>query len=60
MRVIKEGNKPELSIHLGKCSNCKTEVEFQRHEGIVTHDQRDGSYVTVECPICGGKIHSNI
>ncbi len=60
MRIIKEGIHPNEIVHQGTCTTCKTEVEFKRSEGEVVYDQRDGDYVKVACPICGGTITSNL
>ena len=60
MEIIKRGTKPEDARHIGTCANCKTEVEFARSEGVVTHDQRDGSFVSVDCPVCVYKIRSDL
>lgn len=60
MEILKQGTKPEDSVHTGRCINCGTEVKFKRSEGKVTFDQRDGDYVTVACPTCRRPIHSNI
>lgn len=60
MRVIKEGQRPDAFVHHGTCYTCKTEVEFKRSEGEITYDRRDGDFVTVTCPVCGGRIHSQI
>lgn len=58
MKILKEGKWPEDSVHSGTCNRCKTEIEFARSEGTVTHDQRDGDFVSVDCPVCGGRVHS--
>lgn len=51
MKIIKEGilRKP---IYQATCYYCKTEIEFEQSEGAVTHDRRDGDFITVTCPIC--------
>ncbi|MNL64700.1 hypothetical protein D3C87_1889400 [compost metagenome] len=55
--VTKQGKKPELKEYVGTCRKCKTEVEFQQHDGVVTHDQRDGDFITVTCPTCSNLIY---
>ena len=60
MFIIKRGKKPEDTVNRGTCNRCRTEVEFRRSEGEVTHDQRDGDFVSVDCPVCGHKIHSQL
>lgn len=58
MKILKEGKRPEATVHRGTCNWCDTEIEFARHEGTVTHDQREGDYVSVDCPVCGHSVHS--
>jgi len=60
MEIIKQGQKPEDILHEGVCLNCTTQVRFARSEGEVTHDQRDGSFVSVRCPVCNHQIHSDL
>jgi RNase P subunit RPR2 len=60
MKIISRGILPEEFIYRVTCSNCKTYFEFQRSEGKVTYDQRDGSFVTVECPVCQHSVHADL
>lgn len=57
MKIIKQGIDPKTLVYKGSCNNCSTEVEFDRSEGKVTYDQRDGDYISVECPTCKHKIN---
>jgi RNase P subunit RPR2 len=58
MKILKEGKRPEDTVHRGTCNRCNTEFEFVRSEGTVTNDQRDGDFVSVDCPVCGSRVHS--
>lgn len=60
MKIIKRGKVPGKREHTGTCHNCGTVVRFRQEEGKVTHDQRDGDFVTVTCPVCGNQIHSDL
>lgn len=60
MKVIFKGTAPSETIHRGTCNRCKTIVEFARHEAKYTSDQRDGDYLTVECPECKALIHASV
>ncbi len=63
MKIITRGVIPGERIHRATCYNCKSELEFQECEGKVTHDQRDGDFITVVCPVCNvtvtADLHSN-
>lgn len=56
MKIISRGVPPSEAIHRATCTTCKTEVEFERKEGKMVYDQRDGDSVTVTCPVCGATI----
>lgn len=58
MKILKMGERPEDKIHHGTCYRCHTEIEFSRSEGTITSDQREGDYVSVNCPVCGFPISS--
>lgn len=60
MQIIKRGILPEHRVYRATCRRCETEVEFQECEGKVSHCQRDGSFVSVDCPVCSAVITKNI
>jgi endogenous inhibitor of DNA gyrase (YacG/DUF329 family) len=60
MEILHRGTPKSDIIHNGECPKCKTVVKFSRHEGKVIYSQRDGDFVTVDCPVCGDKIYSDI
>lgn len=60
MKIICRGVDPKEHTWRGTCLNCKTLVEFSKAEARYNHDQRDGDYLTVTCPVCGGDIHSAV
>lgn len=51
MRIIEQGTPPEDTVHVGKCTRCKTIVEFKRSEAR-HHTHRNESYLSVTCPVC--------
>jgi hypothetical protein len=55
VKIISRGVKPEDKVYKGTCMNCMTVFECQRHEGTFheARDQRDDSYLSVKCPVCG-------
>ena len=60
MEILKEGKNPSDKKYEGECHTCETLVSFKRSEAKYTPDQRDGDFLTVECPVCGDKIHTSI
>lgn len=56
MKIIHRGERPEEKVYRATCWRCKTQVEFQRGEARYHSDQRDGDYLSVTCPVCGGAI----
>lgn len=57
MDILFRGTPPNEREREGTCNNCGTQVRFRESEGKVTHDQRDGDFVTVNCPVCARQIH---
>jgi hypothetical protein len=60
MRIIKEGIDPLEMIYRATCTYCKTEIEFARKEANVTYDQREGDWLSVQCPLCKNSINCSI
>ena len=52
MKIIKKGVTPEAVVYRADCPRCATIFEFSQSEGKFTDDQRDGAYVTIDCPVC--------
>lgn len=57
MEILHRGTPPSEREYKASCYNCRTVVKFKQSEGKITHDQRDGSYVSVSCPVCAGNIN---
>lgn len=56
IKVVRNGARPEHDLFEGTCHLCKAVVEFERQDARFTDDQRDGAYLTVDCPCCVGNI----
>lgn len=52
MKVIKAGKDAQSMVYRGTCYRCSAEVEFERREAQLIHDQRDGDFLQVMCPWC--------
>lgn len=57
MKIIHLGKRPEDKIYRAGCVRCETVVEFQATEAVYRHDQRDGDFLQVPCPVCGSTIN---
>lgn len=53
MKILKQGQLPEDKEFTTTCRRCKTEFQFKKSEGKETSDQRDGNYVSINCPLPG-------
>lgn len=60
MEIIERGEPPEEKLYTAKCHRCKSLLRFKQSEGVVTHDQRDGSFVRVICPVCGQTVTAGL
>ena len=60
MKIIEYGNDPDKVERRWTCRNCKSIIESALSEGSVTYDQRDGNYVTFDCPVCKTKNHISL
>lgn len=52
MRIIRQGKLPEMELFEVTCDRCKTLFEFEKVEAKITSDQRDGDFMTIDCPLC--------
>lgn len=56
MRIIERGTPPADKPIQAKCNNCKTLFEFMQNEAQRVHDQRDGDYWHLNCPVCNHTV----
>jgi RNase P subunit RPR2 len=52
MKIIKRGQVPGNEVYRLDCNHCHTEFEIEAKEAKYNSDQRDGDYLSIECPIC--------
>lgn len=57
IEIIRRGHLPENDRFEAQCHNCKSYIAFLRSDGKLTFDQRDGDFLTVDCPHCGKSVH---
>lgn len=60
MEILFKGTLPKDRDVEGTCYTCKTRVRFKVGEGTITSNQRDGTFVTVACPVCTNPIYGYI
>lgn len=60
MRIIKAGKLPEEKVYRRNCHYCGTLFEFKQNEGKITYSQREGDFITTECPFCHKNVHTNM
>jgi endogenous inhibitor of DNA gyrase (YacG/DUF329 family) len=60
MEIIKRGTLPSERQYSGTCSTCGTQVKFKEGEARFHSDQRDGDFITVDCPVCGKIIYGTL
>lgn len=55
MKIIKPGML-ESVIYAAECRNCGCVFEFEKKEGEVVRDWRDGDFIRIDCPTCKASI----
>lgn len=60
MEIVKKGSLPSERMYEASCNHCGTVMRFKQSEGKVTHDQRDGSTVSVACPVCLYTVYKDL
>ena len=60
MKIISIGSIPELKPYVATCSYCKTVFEFMKGEATLKSCQRDGSWLTIDCPLCKKSVSKDI
>lgn len=52
MKILKPGKKPEEALYRVDCKNCGCLFEFNDSEAKFVPDNRNGDFLTIECPTC--------
>lgn len=52
MKIIKRGEVPGNEVYRLDCNHCHTEFEIKASEAKYSSDQRDGDYLSIDCPVC--------
>ncbi|WP_042776616.1 hypothetical protein [Sinorhizobium fredii] len=59
MRIVRQGTKLVDRLYTAECHRCGSVIEFLKSEAKYHFDQRDGDYLSAECPSCAAKITVN-
>lgn len=59
MRVIKDGRKAAKAAKPKRytCGDCSSVLEVSRDDMSAQTSDRDGSYYTFKCPVCGHQTY---
>lgn len=56
VEIIKRGELRGDRVHEVTCRVCKSELRFAEREAKHVHDQRDGGFLSINCPVCGSVV----
>ena len=56
MKIISKGTIPKDRVYRVSCDSCSSKIEFIQGEGKIVYDQRDGNYISINCPVCTALI----
>jgi hypothetical protein len=60
MEILHRGIPPSERTHEATCITCQTKIRFKQGEAKYQSDQRDGDYLSIECPVCNRTITKQI
>lgn len=60
MKILEKGTPPKERKYVLTCYNCQTKFEFLEKEGKLVCDQRDGNYLSIDCPVCNQPVSTKI
>lgn len=52
VEVLKRGESPGNRVYEVTCRVCHSELRFKEFEGEYHRDQRDGDFLSIQCPVC--------
>lgn len=52
VKIIKYGKLPEDKEYIQTCNNCGTEFSFLKKDAKLIEDFREGSFLSINCPLC--------
>lgn len=60
MEIVKRGVLPTEVVHQATCNHCGTVAKFKRGEAEHHFDQREGDYLSVQCPVCACEMYARL
>ena len=60
IEILEKGEpKSERKFTVG-CRGCNSKLRYSKSDGVVVHDQRDGDFLKLDCPVCHKDINVNL
>jgi hypothetical protein len=59
MEILEKGMPEVHRTYEGTCRGCRSRIRFRRDEARYTDDQREGAFVSIDCPVCKAEGISN-
>lgn len=60
VKVTTPGILPKDIKYTATCTECMCRFEFTGDDGKTSHDQREGSFITIGCPTCNKPVHQKV
>ncbi len=60
IKIIECGTLPAEREWKAQCYTCRTRFECHQSDGILSHNQHDGSTLEVPCPVCGAACYGSL
>ena len=60
IEVVELGTPPDQVEYETRCQKCQSKLKFKRSDAKYVNDQRDGDYLTVECPVCKNLVTKSL
>lgn len=52
IEILNRGQLPQDVTYRVTCKCCNSLLRFKRSDADLRHDQRDGDFLAIECPVC--------
>lgn len=52
IEILEKGTPPAARTYTARCRKCTSLLRFAQSDAEYQHDQRDGDFLAIECPVC--------